>query len=238
MFLKMDFTSELIEAKLVRRYKRFLADVIFPDGTLTTVYCPNPGSMLGLTEKGNKIYLQKAKNPKAKLPFVWKLVERGDGTLVCIDTQIANEVVFEALSLGKIPGLENCERIISEPKMVDGSRLDFLVKFKGHDSCYLEVKSVTLSRVSGLAEFPDSMTARGTKHLRLLADLKSKGFRAIQLYIVHRQDAVYFQIAKDIDEDYYLALEHAKNAGVEVLVLRSEITTKGIELGPVSPSFL
>ena len=234
----MDFTSELIEAKLVRRYKRFLADVIFLDGNSSTVYCPNPGSMLGLIEKGTKIWVQKAKNPKAKLPFVWKLVEREDGTLVCIDTQIANEIVFEALSRKIIPGLENYEKIISEPKMEDGSRLDFLVKSMDCESCFLEVKSVTLSRSFGLAEFPDSVTSRGAKHLRLLANLKSKGIRAIQLYVVQREDATYFKIAKDIDEVYQEAFEHAKRVGVEVLVFRSEITKKGIKLSVFSPSVL
>ena len=234
----MDFTSELIEAKLVRRYKRFLADVIFLDGSPSTVYCPNPGSMLGLIEKGTKIWVQKAKNPKAKLPFVWKLVEREDGTLVCIDTQIANEIVFEALSRKKIPGLENYEKIISEPKMEDGSRLDFLVKSMDCESCFLEVKSVTLSRSFGLAEFPDSVTSRGAKHLRLLANLKSKGIRAIQLYVVQREDATYLKIAKDIDEAYQEAFEHAKRVGVEVLAFRSEITKKGIKLSVFSPSVL
>ena len=234
----MDFTSELIEAKLVRRYKRFLADVIFLFFNPSTVYCPNPGSMLGLIEKGNKIWLQEAKNPKAKLPFVWKLVEREDGTLVCIDTQIANEIVFEALSRKKIPGLEHYEKIISEPKMEDGSRLDFLVKFTDNKPCFVEVKSVTLSRAFGIAEFPDSVTSRGTKHLRLLANLKSKGFIAIQLYVIQREDATFFQIAKDIDEGYQEAFEHAKRAGVEVLTFRSEITKKRIKLSSFSPSVL
>ncbi len=234
----MKFHPDLIEAKLVRRYKRFLADVIFMDGIQRTVYCPNPGSMLGLIEKDNKIWVQRSKNLKAKLPFVWKLVELANGTLICIDTQVANKIVYEALSLHKIPGLENYKEIIPEPTMSDGSRLDFLVKLQDRKPCFLEVKSITLSRSVSLAEFPDSITSRGVKHLRLLAEVKSQGFRAIQLYVVQRMDANYFQIAKDIDQSYSKAFEYAKLAGVEILIFRSEITTKGISLGPFRPLFL
>ena len=234
----MNFPSRLIEAKLIKRYKRFLADVISEDGIKRTVYCPNPGSMHGLIEEGNKIWLQRAENKKAKFSFVWKLVEIKDGTLVCIDTQIANKIVFEALSLRRIPGLKNCSEIIAEPKIENGSRLDFLIKFKHDCPCYLEVKSVTLSREAGVVEFPDSVTSRGEKHLRLLMQLKSNGFRAIQLFIIQRTDANYFKIAKDIDQRYYQAFEEAKLAGVEFLFFTSEITTKEIIFGHSKPLFL
>jgi len=227
----MKFSSCLVEAKLVRRYKRFLADVILRDGTQKTVYCPNPGSMLGLIEEGSKIWLQKTENPKAKLSLVWKLVEFEDGIFVCIDTQIANKLVFEALSLHKIPGLENHKEIIPEPKIENGSRLDFLIKFKDKKPCFLEVKSITLSRNYGIAEFPDSITSRGAKHLRLLAQLKSNGFRSVQLYVIQRTDAQYFQIAKDIDPNYYKDFEYAKKIGVEIMAFTSEITKKEIQLG-------
>ncbi len=234
----MKFSSSLIEARLVKRYKRFLADVAFPDGMQETVYCPNPGSMQGLVAKGSKIWLQAAENPKAKLAFVWKLVEIEDGTLVCIDTQIANKIVFEALLLSKIPGLENYEKIRPEPKVEDGSRLDFLVDLKEQQSCFLEVKSITLSRTQGVAEFPDSVTQRGAKHLRILAKKRLEGFKAIQLYVVQRTDSCSVKIAKDIDKGYHEAFCNAKLSGVDILVFSSEITTGEIRLGSFRPSFI
>ena len=234
----MDFSSKLLEANLVKRYKRFLADVIFLNGNQMTIYCPNPGSMTGLTKEGLKVWVQRSENPKAKFPFVWKLAEDCDGNLVCIDTQVANKIVLEALSLSKIPGLENFTEIISEPKIVDKGRLDFLLHFKDKESCYLEVKSVTLSRTSDVAEFPDSVTTRGSKHLRLLAKMKSIGFRAIQLYVIQRMDTNFFKIANDIDQDYHRFFMEAKSLGVEIKAFRSEITTKDIRLGSFNPILL
>ena len=234
----MDFHSELIQGKLVQRYKRFLADVTFRDGIQRTVYCPNPGSMLGLIKKGNKVWLQRAGNSKAKYPYVWKLVELDSGTLVCIDTQLANKIVYEALLLRKIPGLKDYQEIVPEPKIEGGSRLDFMLNFRNKQPCYLEVKSITLSRVSGLVEFPDSVTSRGAKHLKILKELKLNGFRAIQLYLIQRTDASHFQIAKDIDEAYHQAFEDAKQVGVEVVVFKSDITKMGINLGTFKPLLL
>ena len=234
----MDFPSKLLEANLVKRYKRFLADVIFLDGNQMTIYCPNPGSMTGLIQEGKKVWVQRAENSKAKFSFVWKLAEDDDGNLVCIDTQVANKIVLEALSLSKIPGLENFAEIIPEPKIDDRGRLDFLLHFKDKESCYLEVKSVTLSRTSDIAEFPDSVTSRGSKHLRLLAELKSMGFRAIQLYVIQRTDTNFFKIARDVDQDYYNYFMEAKSLGVEIKAFRSEITTKDIQLGSFSPMLL
>ena len=227
----MDFSSKLLEANLVKRYKRFLADVIFLDGNQMTIYCPNPGSMTGLSQEGLKVWIQRAENPKAKFSFVWKLAEDDNGNLVCIDTQVANKIVLEALLLSKIPGLENYTEIISEPKIDGQGRLDFLLHFKDKESCYLEVKSVTLSRTSDIAEFPDSVTSRGSKHLRLLAEVKSMGFRAIQLYVIQRMDTNFFKIAVDIDQEYYRLFMEAKSLGVEIKAFRSEITTKDIRLG-------
>ena len=234
----MDFSSKLLEANLVKRYKRFLADVLFLDGKQMTIYCPNPGSMNGLSQEGLKVWIQRAENPKAKFSFVWKLAENEDGHLVCIDTQVANKIVLEALSLRNISGLENYTEIIPEPKIDDRGRLDFLLHFKDKESCYLEVKSVTLSRTSDIAEFPDSVTSRGSKHLRLLGELKSMGFRAIQLYVIQRMDTNFFRIAKDIDSDYHKFFMEAKSLGVEIKAFRSEITTKDIRLGSFKPIIL
>ena len=234
----MDFSSKLLEANLIKRYKRFLADVLFLDGNQMTIYCPNPGSMTGLNQEGIKVWVQRSENPKAKFSFVWKLAENEDGNLVCIDTQIANKIVLEALTHSKIPGLEHYTEIISEPKIDDRGRLDFLLHFKDKESCYLEVKSVTLSRTSDIAEFPDSVTSRGSKHLRLLAEVKSMGFRAIQLYVIQRTDTNFFKIAKDIDHDYHKFFMQAKSFGVEIKAFRSEITTKDIRLGSFIPIIL
>ena len=158
----MQFYSTLIEAKLLKRYKRFLADVLFKNGEKKTVYCPNPGSMLGLTQKNTKIWLQESINKNSKYKFIWRLVETNTGKLICIDTQIANKVVYESLLKKKITELKKYDEIIPEPKVIDGSRLDFLLKSKGKNSCFIEVKSSTLSRFPNTSEFPDSVTSRGS----------------------------------------------------------------------------
>ena len=226
----MQFSSTLIEAKLLRRYKRFLADVIFKNGEKKTVYCPNPGSMLGLTDKNTKIWLQESISKNSKYKFIWRLVESNTGKLICIDTQMANKVVYENLLKREIPELKRYKEIISEPKVADGSRLDFLLKSKGEKSCFIEVKSSTLSRFPNISEFPDSVTARGSKHLSLLTNLKNDGFRAIQIYLIQRSDTNFFKIAKDIDHQYFKSFQIAKKSGVEILVLQSLVSKDGIEL--------
>ena len=234
----MQFSSTLIEAKLLKRYKRFLADVLFKNGEKKTVYCPNPGSMLGLTEKNTKIWLEKSNNKNSKYDFIWRLVEVNDGDLICIDTQIANKIIYENLLERKIPELKKYKEIIPEPKIVDGSRLDFLLKSNGEKSCFIEVKSSTLSRLPHISEFPDSVTLRGSKHLSLLTHLKNNGFRAIQIYIVQRSDTNCFKIAKDIDKKYFKSFQIAKNSGVEILVLKSLISNNGIKLSKKRLSLL
>ena len=226
----MQFSSTLIEAKLLRRYKRFLADVIFKSGEKKTVYCPNPGSMLGLTDKNTKIWLQESISKNSKYKFIWRLVESNTGKLICIDTQMANKVVYENLLKREIPELKRYKEIISEPKVADGSRLDFLLKSKGEKSCFIEVKSSTLSRFPNISEFPDSVTSRGSKHLSLLTNLKNDGFRAIQIYLIQRNDTNCFKIAKDIDHQYFKSFQIAKKSGVEILILQSQISYNGIEL--------
>ena len=226
----MQFSSSLIEAKLIKRYKRFLADVIFKNGEKKTVYCPNPGSMLGLTQKNTKIWLQESINKNSKYKFIWRLVENSKGKLICIDTQMANKIIYENLLKRNIPELKKYEEIILEPKVTDGSRLDFLLKSKGEKSCYIEVKSSTLSRDPDISEFPDSVTLRGSKHLSLLTNLKNDGFRAIQIYLIQRSDTNYFKIAKDIDQQYFKSFQIAKKSGVEILILQSLISYDGIKL--------
>ena len=234
----MQFSSTLIEAKLLKRYKRFLADVIFKNGEKKTVYCPNPGSMLGLTNKNTKIWLEKSNNKNSKYDYIWRLVEINGGKLICIDTLMANKVIYENLLKKKIPELKKYEEIISEPKIKDGSRLDFLLKSNDEKSCYIEVKSSTLSRLPKISEFPDSVTLRGSKHLSLLTHLKNNGFRAIQIYIIQRSDTNCFMIAKDIDKEYFKSFQIAKKSGVEILVLQSLVSKNGIELSEKRLSLL
>lgn len=226
----MQFSSTLIEAKLLKRYKRFLADVIFKNGEKKTVYCPNPGSMLGLAEKNTKIWLEKSNNKNSKYDFIWRLVENNEGKLICIDTQMANKVIHEHLLKKKIPELKKYQEIISEPKINDGSRLDFLLKSNDEKSCFIEVKSSTLSRFPKISEFPDTITLRGSKHLTLLKNLKNDGFRAIQIYLIQRSDTNCFKIAKDIDKEYFKSFQIAKKSGVEIVVLQSLVSNDGIEL--------
>ena len=226
----MQFSSSLIEAKLIKRYKRFLADVILKNGEKKTVYCPNPGSMLGLTQKNTKIWLQKSINKNSKYKFIWRLVESNTGKLICIDTQMANKIIYENLLKRKIPELKKYEEIILEPKVTDGSRLDFLLKSRSEKSCFIEVKSSTLSRFPNISEFPDSVTLRGSKHLSLLTNLKNDGFRAIQIYLIQRSDTNCFKIAKDIDKQYFKSFQIAEKSGVEILILQSLISYDGIEL--------
>ena len=234
----MLFIPELVEAKLLKRYKRFLADVLLKDGREITIHCPNPGSMMGLLEKEQKIWIQKSKNPKSKYPFVWKLIEKRNGTFICIDTQIANKIVSENLSANQMYFVQNYDEIIPEPLVFEKSRLDFLLRYGGKDYCYIEVKTVTLSRKNNQAEFPDSVTVRGKKHLEHLVALKALGFRAIQLFIVQRTDASAFSIAEDIDQKYFSTIKRVRGLGIEIHVLKSHISRKGIMLGEPCPLLL
>ena len=175
-------------------------------------------------------WVSKSINKNSKYKFIWRLVETNTGKLICIDTQMANKVIYESLLKKKITELKKYDEIIPEPKVIDGSRLDFLLKSKGEKSCYIEVKSSTLSRIPNISEFPDSVTSRGSKHLSLLANLKNDGFRAIQIYLIQRNDTNCFKIAKDIDHQYFKTFQIAKKSGVEILILQSLISYDGIEL--------
>ena len=234
----MYFFSTLTEAKLLKGYKRFLADVIFKNGEIKTVYCPNPGAMLGLKEKNIKIWLEKSKNKNSKYEFIWRLVEKNPGEFICIDTQIANKIIYESLLNRKIPELSKYEKVITEPKINKESRLDFLLESSDENPCYVEVKSITLSRYLDIAEFPDSITKRGSKHLDLLTSLKKKGFKTVQIYLIQRSNINFFKIAGDIDNSYYKSFQVAKNSGVEILLLQSIISKDGIKLCKKRPILL
>ncbi|MEW2912223.1 DNA/RNA nuclease SfsA [Leisingera sp. JC11] len=232
----MNFAQPLIPATLIRRYKRFLADCRLEDGREITAHCANPGSMMGLAEPGMKVWLEPNDDPKKKLKFGWRLVEHADGHFTGVDTSVPNRALRAALEAGEVPELAAYKTVRPEVKYGEKSRIDFLLQQVGLADCYVEVKSVTLSREPGLAEFPDSVTARGTKHLGELARMVAQGHRAIMLYLVQRTDCDRFQLASDIDPAYADAFASAQAAGVEKLVLGTRITPQGVEVaGPLKP---
>ena len=229
----MRFPTPLVPARLIRRYKRFLADVILDDGREVTAHCANPGSMMGLAEEGMKIWLEPNDDPKKKLKFGWRLVDHENGHFTGVDTSVPNRALKAALMAGDVPGLEAPE-VRPEVKYGEKSRIDFLLSGAGPD-CYVEVKSVTLCRQPGLAEFPDSVTARGLKHLGELTKIAEGGQRAVMLYLVQRTDCERVSIAADIDPAYAAGLTQAVAAGVEILCFDCTITPEAVEVGKALP---
>ncbi len=225
----MDFNTPLLRATLLRRYKRFLADVKLEDGREVTAHVANPGSMLGMKAEGMVIWLEPNDNPKRKLNYSWKLAEVG-GAMVVVDTAMANAVVGEALRARAIAPLAAYRDVRAEVKYGEASRVDFLLQGEGLPDCYVEVKSVTLSRQAGLAEFPDSVTKRGAKHLRELSAMVAEGHRAVMLYLVQRDDCSRFALAADIDAEYASAMVKARLAGVEVLCFATKPTALGVNI--------
>lgn len=227
----MQFQTPLVPARLIRRYKRFLADVQLEDGREVTAHCANPGSMMGLAEPGMKIWVEPNDDPKKKLKYGWRLVDHENGHFTGVDTSVPNRALKAALMAGEVPELAEYPTVLPEQKYGEKSRIDFLLKGDGLRDAYVEVKSVTLSRQAGLAEFPDSVTARGTKHLGELAAMVDQGHRAMMLYLVQRTDCDRMTLAGDIDPAYTAAFQTARSAGVEVLCYDTRISPKGVELG-------
>ncbi|NDV51459.1 MULTISPECIES: DNA/RNA nuclease SfsA [unclassified Salipiger] len=231
----MRFETPLIPARLLRRYKRFLADCRLEDGSEITAHVANPGSMLGMAEPESRIWLEPNEDPKRKLKYAWRLIEHEGGAFIGVDTGVPNRVLRAALEAGQVGGLEGYETVRPEVKYGEKSRIDFLLTGAARRDCYVEVKSVTLSRSPGLAEFPDSVTARGAKHLAELAAMVRQGHRAVMLYLVQRTDAEVVTLASDIDPAYAAAFASARAAGVEVLALGCRITPEEITLGAPLP---
>lgn len=221
----MKFQSPLIEGKLIRRYKRFLADIELVDRSVETVHCANPGSMLGCDRPGSKVLLSRSPNPKRKLPLSWELIRIGR-TWVGINTALTNAVVNEALNGRLVPELDGFDSIRSEVNYGANSRVDFLLEF-GNRLCYVEVKNVTLAEGSH-ALFPDSITQRGTKHLNELAEMVKSGQRAVMFYLVNRQDCESMGPAAEIDPVYAETLAKVMVQGVEVLVYAAKVGKRGI----------
>lgn len=230
----MRFGSPLIPARLVRRYKRFLADVQLDDGTATTVHCPNPGSMIGLAEPGMRVWLEPAL-PGRKLPYAWRLVELPDGHLAGIDTAVPNRVVAEALRARAVPALAAYGTVRPEQRYGERSRVDFLLTEPGCPDAYVEVKNVHLRRDGDWAEFPDCVTARGTRHLGELTRMVRSGHRAVMIYLVQRTDCTRFRPAADIDAAYAAAAATAHDSGVETFCFATRIDHTGVTLGSELP---
>ncbi|WP_299786181.1 DNA/RNA nuclease SfsA [uncultured Marivita sp.] len=227
----MRFQTPLVPGTLIRRYKRFLADVTLADGQEVTAHCANPGSMMGLAEPGTRVWLEPNDDPKKKLRFGWRLVENGNGHFTGVDTAVPNRMLRAAFEARDVPGLTEFDSLRAEVPYGEKSRFDFLLSQAGQPDLYIEVKSVTLSRQPGLAEFPDSVTARGTRHLNDLSDMVRQGHRAMMLYLVQRTDCSRMTLAEDIDPSYATAWSGATAAGVETLALDCQISPEAVRLG-------
>jgi sugar fermentation stimulation protein A len=233
----MRFPTPLIPATLTRRYKRFLADVVLPDGSEITAHVANPGAMTGLMTPGARVWLSKSDSKTRKLPYSWELVEADFGNgpeLVGVNTGHPNALVAEAIAEGAIGEVAGYASVRREVKYGRNSRVDFLLESPGKPACYLEVKNVHLMRERGLAEFPDSVTGRGAKHLAELSEIVKGGGRAVMLYLIQMPSAELFALARDIDPAYGKAFDRARGAGVEAFAYRCAITREGITVsGPV-----
>jgi sugar fermentation stimulation protein A len=227
----MQFQTPLVPARLIRRYKRFLADIRLEDGREVTAHCANPGSMMGLADEGMKIWVEPNDDPKKKLKYGWRLVDHENGHFTGVDTAVPNRALKAALMAGDVPEFAAYSEVMPEQKYGEKSRIDFLLRGDGLRDAYVEVKSVTLSRQAGLAEFPDSVTARGTKHLGELAAMVAQGHRAVMLYLVQRTDCQRMTLAADIDPAYAAAFQAARDAGVEVLCYDTRISPEGVDIG-------
>lgn len=231
----MNFAQDLVPATLIKRYKRFLADARLEDGREITAHCANPGSMMGLKEPGTRIWLEPNDDPKKKLKFGWRLVDHDNGHFTGVDTSVPNRALRAALLAKELSELSNYDSVRPEVKYGKNSRIDFLLSKEGAPDLYVEVKSVTLSREPGKAEFPDSVTARGAKHLAELTEVVSGGGRAMMLYLVQRTDCEHVTLADDIDPTYAAAFDIAINAGVQVLAYDCIISPQGILVGKPLP---
>lgn len=231
----MQFQTPLMPATLIRRYKRFLADVRLDDGTEVTAHCPNPGAMLGLKDEGLRVWLEPNDDPKKKLKYGWRLAELPGGHWAGIDTAVPNRIVKQALTKRKVVELEAYETIRPEVKYGQNSRVDFLLTQPGLKDAYVEVKNVHLRRDSDWAEFPDSVTTRGTKHLYDLMDVVAQGHRAVMLYVVQRTDCSRFRLAADLDPTYAAAFDRARAKGVDVLCYGTQIDHHSVTLTTAMP---
>jgi len=223
----MKFKERLLQGTLIKRYKRFFADIKYQNNTITA-HCPNSGSMMGLLKAGNKVWFSQNNNPKRKLKYTLQIIEVNK-KMVGINTHLTNKIILESLKEKKIKSLINFTSIKSEVKFSNNTRFDFLI-YNDKDKCFLEVKNVTLVRKNSIAEFPDAITSRGTKHLNELINAKKKGYKSYILYLIQRDDCKSFKIAKDIDEEYKITYEKALNNGVKMLCYDCKLSNEEIKI--------
>ena len=223
----MKFKDRLLQGTFIKRYKRFFVDINYKD-KIITAHCPNTGSMMGLLNKGNKTWFSVSNNPKRKLRYSLEIIRVGK-SLVGINTLLTNKLVFEALKSKKIKSLIRFDNIKVEAKFSNSTRFDFLIS-DTKEKCLLEVKNVTLLRNNNIAEFPDAITSRGTKHLTELINAKKRGFHSCMIYLIQRQDCKVFKIADDIDINYKVAFDKAIKAGVKILCYDCKINDEEIKL--------
>lgn len=231
----MQFSTPLVRATLIKRYKRFLADCTLDTGETIVAHCANTGAMTGLKDEGLRVWLEPNDDPKRKLNYSWKFVEISNGHFAGIDTALTNRLVKEALLAKRIPTLAPYANIRPEAKYGQNSRVDFLLTDDTLPDCYVEVKNVTLAAPDGWAEFPDTVTERGTKHLNELTEMVREGHRAVMLYLVQRTDCDKFRLAHALDPAYSAAYKTATAAGVETLAFACDITPTDIKLAAALP---
>ncbi|RXJ97423.1 DNA/RNA nuclease SfsA [Malaciobacter molluscorum] len=214
--------DKLYEGKLIKRYKRFLADIKLDNDEIITAHVPNSGAMTSCIEENCPVWVSFHDNPKRKLKYTLELTKIDDN-LICTNTNVANKIAIEAIKNGTIKELQGYDILKPEQKYGKNSRIDILLENENSDrKCYIEVKSVSLKLKDSLA-FPDAVTARGTKHLNELRQMVKQGHRAIMLYVIQRTDEEDFRIAKEIDPKYYETFKEAKKDNVEILVYKSTI---------------
>jgi sugar fermentation stimulation protein A len=220
----LNYKQSLVHGTLIKRYKRFLADVMLDDGNVVVAHCTNSGSMKSCLENGAEVFLSPVTDPSRKTKFTWEMIKIG-GSWVGINTGNPNKLAFESISAGIISELSGYTKVMREVVFGD-SRFDVFAENET-EKCFVEVKNVTLKE-GKYALFPDAVTTRGQKHLKTLMEVKAAGMRAVMLYIVQRTDVEIFAPAKEIDPEYAKALKQAVDAGVEVIVMQTEVSPEGI----------
>ena len=223
----MKFKETLLQGILIKRYKRFFVDIKYENKTITA-HCPNSGSMMGLLKLSNPVWFTQSNDPKRKLKYTLQMIGINE-KLVGVNTHLTNKIVLEALEKKKIKSLIDFTNIKSEAKFSDNTRFDFLIS-NNKEKCFLEVKNVTLVRQNNIAEFPDAITSRGTKHLRELINAKKKGYKSCMLYLIQREDCKSLKIAKDIDEEYKNTFDTALKSGVKILCYDCKLNNEEIRI--------
>ncbi|MGD8524866.1 MAG: DNA/RNA nuclease SfsA [Thioalkalispiraceae bacterium] len=227
----MNFESPLLPGTLIKRYKRFLADIRLADGQLITAHSPNTGAMTGCAEPGSPVWVRDTQNPKRKYPYAWEVTTSTEGSLVGINTGLVNRLVSEAIESGLVGELQGYQQLRSEVKYgQENSRIDLLLQDGQQADCYVEIKNVTAIDEAGVAIFPDAVSQRATRHLRELMHVVAQGQRGVIFFCIQRDDIEQFSPADNIDPEYGQMLRKAMNCGVEVLAYKASVNPEQIRL--------